>query len=213
VDPDDYLWISALQHYAYCPRQFSLIHVEQAWDENQWTAEGRLLHDRIDSGEAEQRGSIRYERGIQLISHAYRIRGKSDLIEIHTRSDGSLSYYLVEYKRGKPKIEDWDRIQLCAQALCIEEMRSVTVEEAALWYFEMKKRERVLLDDRLRAETKRMIHESIDLIRQAVTPKPTENKTRCTGCSLGDRCAPVTFRRDDSAKYVQFLFLEEDEAP
>lgn len=139
------LAISALQHYAYCPRQFALIHIEQVWDENRFTAEGRVLHERVDSGVAEQRRGTRYERGVLLLSQRYRLTGKMDLLEIEQGDPPH--YFPVEYKRGKPKVEDWDRIQLCAQALCIEEMRSVQVNEGAIWYWEVRKREPVAIDD------------------------------------------------------------------
>ena len=132
------MMLSALQHYAYCPRQFALIHVEQAWEENYWTADGRVLHERVDSGVAEQRRGVRYERGVLLRSERYRLSGKMDLLEIEKGEPPR--YFPVEYKRGKPKLEDWDRIQLCAQALCIEEMRGVHVEEGAIWYWQVRKR-------------------------------------------------------------------------
>src|SRR5690554_129011 len=127
---DDTLNISAIQHYAYCPRQFALIHVEQAWDDNRFTAEGLLLHRRVDGGEPEQRGHIRYERTVLLKSERLGLIGKMDLLEIDT----SAGYRLipVEYKRGRSKTQDWDRLQLCAQALCLEEMRHVDIEEGAI---------------------------------------------------------------------------------
>ena len=151
---DDYLAISALQHYAYCPRQFALIHIEQAWDENRFTAEGRLLHDRVDQGAAEQRRGLRYERAVSLISQDLRLIGKMDLLEIHIGSNGQPDcYFPVEYKRGKPKLEDWDRIQLCAQALCIEEMRKTKVLEGAIWYWEGRRRQPVEMDRELRITT------------------------------------------------------------
>ncbi|MEO1020798.1 MAG: CRISPR-associated protein Cas4, partial [Pseudomonadota bacterium] len=130
----DYLAISALQHYAYCPRQFALIHVEQVWAENRFTAEGRALHERVDSGPAEQRSGVRYERAVSVISRRHRLIGKMDLLEINSADDrADASYFPVEYKRGIPKLEDWDRIQLCAQSLCIEEMRNTKVSEGAIW--------------------------------------------------------------------------------
>ncbi len=198
---DDYIAISALQHYAYCPRQFALIHVEQAWAENRFTAEGRLLHERVDSGEKEQRGALRYERGIQLISQRYRLRGKMDLLEIE--SGDPVRYFPVEYKRGKPKTEDWDRIQLCAQALCLEEMKSAEVLEGAIWYWEVRRRETVMLDDALRRTTVATIEGAREVLANEQTPPPTDNKKRCRACSLIDLCQPGIFRQDWSARYVE----------
>lgn len=198
--------ISALQHYAYCPRQFALIHIEQVWEENRFTAEGRLLHERVDSGVAEQRRETRYERGVLLHSQQYRLTGKMDLLEIE--QGDPLKYYPVEYKRGKPKVEDWDRIQLCAQALCIEEMRDAVVDEGAIWYWEVRKREPVVIDGALRATTKAMIEGAHALLSLGRTPLPIEDRKRCRACSLLDLCEPDTFRNDHSAKYIYELFVK-----
>jgi CRISPR-associated exonuclease Cas4 len=198
--PENFLAISALQHYAYCPRQFALIHVEQVWEENRFTAEGRILHERVDSHEAEQRKDIRYERSVLVKSEQYRIQGKMDLLEIHGTEDKR--YFPVEYKRGKPKIEDWDRLQLCAQALCIEEMRETQVEEGAIWYWEARKREVVTIDEALRQETIEAISHASDIRERGITPPPTSHKKRCQGCSLYHLCEPNTFSKDWSSNYI-----------
>ncbi len=200
---DNTLAISALQHYAYCPRQFALIHVEQAWAENRFTAEGRLLHERVDSGEYEQRGRLRYERGIQLLSERYGLRGKMDLLEIE--SGDPPKYFPVEYKRGKPKVESWDRIQLCAQALCIEEMRSTVVAEGALWYWETRRREQVDINDVLREQTVAVINGARTVLLAGRTPPPTDIKQRCRACSLKELCRPESFRRDWTRQYVESI--------
>jgi len=201
--PENFLAISALQHYAYCPRQFALIHVEQAWAENRFTAEGRILHERVDSNEAEQRKDIRYERSVLVKSEQYRIQGKMDLLEIHGRENKR--YFPVEYKRGKPKTDDWDRLQLCAQALCIEEMRDTRVEEGAIWYWEARKRESVIIDDALRRETIDAISQASDIRERAITPPPTSQKKRCQGCSLYHLCEPNLFSKDWSANYIESI--------
>ena len=198
--PESFLAISALQHYAYCSRQFALIHVEQAWAENRFTAEGRILHERVDSHEAEQRKDIRYERSVLVKSEQYKIQGKMDLLEIHGTDDKR--YFPVEYKRGKPKTEDWDRLQLCAQALCLEEMRETKVEEGAIWYWEARKRETVSIDKALREETIDAISRASDIRERGITPAPTSNKKRCQGCSLYHLCEPSTFTKDWSANYI-----------
>ncbi|HNI38439.1 MAG TPA: CRISPR-associated protein Cas4, partial [Pseudomonadales bacterium] len=188
----------------YCPRQFALIHVEQVWEENRYTAEGRLLHERVDSGVAEQRRNMRYERGVMLLSQQYGVTGKMDLLEIE--SGDSEKYFPVEYKRGKPKVEDWDRIQLCAQALCIEEMRQVQVIEGAIWYWEVRKREQVKMDAALRAATLIAIAGAKTLLAEGKTPPPTQEKSRCKACSLVNLCEPDAFRKDHSAIYINELF-------
>lgn len=200
---DDFLPISALQHYAFCPRQFALIHLEQAWEENYWTAQGRLLHERVDNGEPEQRGNVRFERGVAVISHRLHITGKLDLLEIESRPPGS--FFPVEYKRGKPKVEDWDRVQVCAQILCLEEMRDICIEEGALWYWQVRKRERVVIDDALRIHTETIIAEAQRVLTNGVTPKPVFD-VRCRACSLIDLCEPGALQKDRSAAYVNGIY-------
>lgn len=207
---DNVIAISALQHYAYCPRQFALIHVEQAWEENRYTAEGNLLHERVDTGVAETRNDIRYERSVLLRSERYGLTGKMDLLEII--DDDPPKYFPVEYKRGKPKIEDWDRIQVCAQALCLEEMRGININEGALWYREVRRREPIAIDEQLRATTIDVIERARKVLESGNTPPPTENKKRCRACSLVNLCEPDTFRNDRSATYVKEI-LDGEETP
>ncbi|MDQ1363308.1 MAG: CRISPR-associated exonuclease Cas4 [Pseudomonadota bacterium] len=201
---ENQLAISALQHYAYCPRQFALIHIEQVWAENHFTAEGRVLHERVDSGVAEQRRGTRFERGVLLLSQRYGLTGKMDLLEIE--SGDSPRYFPVEYKRGKPKVEDWDRIQLCAQALCIEEMRNTQVTEGAIWYWEVRRREPIMIDDALRSTTVAVIDGAHALLASGKTPPPIDDKKRCKACSLVDLCQPDAFRRDHTAAYIHDMF-------
>lgn len=203
-----FLPISALQHYAYCPRQFALIHVEQAWEENYFTADGRRLHERVDGGQPEQRKGVRYERSVLLRSDKYLITGKMDLLEVHL--ERPLAYLPVEYKRGKPKVEDWDRIQLCAQALCIEEMRETVVEQGAIWYWETRERELVSIDEDLRNRTIGVIRAAYEVRQQGVTPAPTNNKKLCRACSLKNICQPNIYRNDASARYIKELFADEE---
>ena len=203
-DDTQKLMLSALQHYAFCPRQFALIHVEQVWADNRFTAEGNILHERVDSGVAEQRKEVRYERGVMLKSKRYGLTGKMDLLEIEQGHPPH--YFPVEYKRGKPKVQDWDRIQLCAQALCIEEMRDVRVNEGAIWYWEVRKREAITIDEALRESTIAIIEGAHAVLASGKTPPPTDEIKRCRACSLYDLCEPDTFRRDHSARYINELF-------
>ena len=198
---DNYLAISSLQHYAYCPRQFALIHVEQAWEENRFTAEGQILHQRVDSHEYEQRGTLKFERSVALLSSQFGLIGKMDLLEIE--SGEPPKYFPVEYKRGKPKVEDWDRIQLCAQALCLEEMLNIKVLEGAIWYWEIRRREPVVIDEALRATTIHSIVQSKALRQDGITPRPTVKSSRCRACSLKDLCQPNSFRVDRTIKYIE----------
>jgi len=204
VNDDRPVSISALQHYAYCPRQFALIHVEQVWDENRFTAEGRVLHERVDSGASEQRRDLRTERSVMLRSESLKLVGKMDLLEI-VAEQGEV-YRPVEYKRGKPKTQDWDRIQLCAQALCLEEMRGVNVDTGAIWYWEVRHREQVKFDPELRDTTLSVIRGAHEILASNVTPAPISDKKKCKACSLVNLCEPQSFRIDKSASYVRELF-------
>lgn len=203
---DTLIAISALQHYAYCPRQFALIHLEQAWSDNHFTAQGNVLHERVDSQEAETRGSKRSERSVEVRSEALGLYGKLDLLEVFSPTDGSKSYIPVEYKRGKRKAMDWDRIQLCAQVLCLEEMRGVSIAEAALWYWQERLREVVAIDGRLRADTLACIDAARTVLQSQITPPPTLEVKRCKACSLIDECAPAVVRKDRSVRYAETLF-------
>jgi CRISPR-associated exonuclease Cas4 len=205
---DDFLAISALQHFAYCPRQFALIHVERAWAENLFTSEGRVLHERVDEGPTEQRRGVRYERAVSVISHHLRLTGKMDLLEVEKdEGSGTLRYFPVEYKRGKPKLEDWDRIQLCAQALCIEEMRNTIVAQGAIWYWEVRRREAVDIDEALRLKTSVAIEGARAVLLSGQTPAPV-NDRRCKACSLVDLCSPATFAEDRTGVYIEKMYVD-----
>ncbi|MCP4235340.1 MAG: CRISPR-associated protein Cas4 [Aestuariibacter sp.] len=205
-DDNQSIMISALQHYAFCPRQFALIHLEQVWAENFFTAHGNQLHERVDSSEPEQRGNTRFERSVAVKSQQLQLTGKLDLLEIE--GNPPTRYFPVEYKRGKPKQEDWDKVQLCAQALCLEEMRGIKIDEAALWYWQVRKRFPVELDKSLRSETLSMIDGAHQTMLSGKTPAPTKDKRKCRACSLLDLCEPETFRVDHSSEYIEEIFGE-----
>jgi CRISPR-associated exonuclease Cas4 len=139
-----------------------------------------------------------------LKSEHYGLTGTMDLLEIE--SGNPPRYFPVEYKRGKPKIQDWDRIQLCAQALCIEEMRETHVSEGAIWYWEVRKREPIVIDEALRSATIAVIEGARTVLGSGNTPPPTDEVKRCRACSLRDLCEPETFRRDRSKRYINDLF-------
>ena len=143
----DLVPLSALQHYMHCPRQCALIHVEQVWVESGLTAEGRILHDRVDAGGAEKRRDVKRAFGLPIRCLRLGLVGKADVVEFHRQAGGRWLPYPVEHKRGRRKREDWDRVQLCAQALCLEEMLAVPVPEGALFYGKEQRREVVALDE------------------------------------------------------------------
>ena len=196
--------LSALQHYAFCPRQCALIHNEQAWVENYLTAQGKALHERVDSGEPETRKGVRFERTVHVSAEKLSISGVLDLVEVDTKT-GRLKP--VEYKRGKPKPDPMDEIQLCAQGLCLEEMTGQTVFEGALWYMQNRHRMPVVFSDGLRAETLDTIAQVRGLLESGITPSPEYGK-RCKACSLIEVCQPKLVERDRSVGYVEGVFGE-----
>ncbi|KPN71413.1 CRISPR-associated protein Cas4 [Neisseria sp. 83E34] len=194
--------LSALQHYAFCPRQCALIHNEQVWAENFLTAQGRALHERVDGGEPEMRKGVRFERSVHVSAENLGVHGVLDMVERDIQT-GRLKP--VEYKRGKPKPEPFDEIQLCAQALCLEEMTGQTVAEGALWYMQTRHRVSIVFSDGLRAETLDTIAQVRGLLESGITPPPEYGK-RCKACSLIEVCQPKLMERDRSVGYVEGLF-------
>ena len=185
---DDFILLSALQHYSYCPRQCALIHLDMAWSENAYTAEGRLLHAKADSGRVEVRGDVKTVTGLRLRSARHGVSGKADVVEFH-RVGGNWLPFPVEYKRGRPKRHDSDRIQLCMQALCLEEMLSVGIPRGALFYGKTRRREEVPFTEELRGKTVALARETHTLLRRTDLPPPADDE-RCQGCSLLDLCLP-----------------------
>lgn len=194
--------ISALQHFAFCQRQCALIHLEQVWQENYLTAHGRQLHERVDHGDTETRQGVRFERGVVVTAPNLGLTGKLDLLEYHKTSN---QFIPVEYKRGKPKTSDIDKVQLCAQAICIEEMLSVDVLMGALWYWQTRKRIEVEFDSILRSKTKTLISQVQNLFIQGKTPSPITGK-HCKACSLIDTCHPQLTESDPSHRYIKAIF-------
>jgi CRISPR-associated exonuclease Cas4 len=202
VEEERLIPLSALQHFVFCPRQCAFIHIERLWTENFWTAQGRVLHQRTDEGKPEQRANMRVERSVDVISHTFGIQGVLDVLEIDLKEQ---SYMPVEYKRGKPKTTNCDKVQLCAQALCLEEMRKVEIPRAAIWYWEVRQREWVELGEALREETKAVIRQVHTLFASQNIPPAIYGK-HCMACSLKDDCQPKAMQKDCTDQYVRSLF-------
>jgi CRISPR-associated exonuclease Cas4 len=183
---DSLIPLSALQHHLFCPRQCALIHVEGLWAEDGATTEGRLLHERVDAGRPETRPGVRIARGIALRSLALGVVGRADVVEFHGRPPLPRP---VEYKRGKPKSHQADEVQLCAQAICLEEMFGVEVPEGALFYGQTRRRVIVPFDRALRALTARVAAEARGNIAASRTPPPVYTPA-CRRCSLVELCQP-----------------------
>jgi CRISPR-associated exonuclease Cas4 len=191
---EDFLPVSALQHYLYCPRQCALIHVECLWAENRQTAEGRLLHERADQPVVEHRHGVRTVTAMPLSNAELGIAGVADVVEFLGGADGECPYP-VEYKRGRPKTHRADEVQLCAQALCLEAMFGRRVEKGALFYGMPLRRQVVEFDGELRKLTLEIIHATRQMIAAGHTPPAKFKAERCNACSLLDLCQPRLFAR------------------
>jgi CRISPR-associated exonuclease Cas4 len=199
--------ISALQHLIYCERQCALIHIERLWSENLFTAQGRVLHKRTDEQRVERRGAVRVETGLLLRSLELGLSGKADVVEFHPRSGQPDQPFPVEYKRGCAKKNLSDKIQLCAQALCLEEMLEIHVPAGALFYGKTKRRLDVPFDESMRKETKRASQRLHELITNGQTP-PAEYGKKCEACSLAELCMPRLGGRSSVSRYLKKAISE-----
>lgn len=197
-EEDDFLLISGIQHFSFCRRQWAMIHLEQQWKENLRTVEGRIVHERChDEGFTEKRKGLLTTRGMRVFSRTLGAVGQCDVVEFHRQADGVRLFgqegtwraVPVEYKRGKPKTEDCDRLQLAAQAMCLEEMLGGEVPRAYLFYDEIRRREEVEVTEALRQEVRDVFREMHDYARRGHTPK-AKPKKQCQSCSMKELCLP-----------------------
>lgn len=203
--PDaDLIALSALQHYLYCPRQCALIHIEQSWAENTATAEGRVGHERVHAVESEMRRGVRTVTGMPLRSDRLGVSGIADVVELHRAADGVWHPFPVEHKRGRPKAHRADEVQLCAQAMALEEMFAVEIRAGALFYGQPRRRTAVTFDPTLRELTQTVAAAARTLIASGRTPRMEYDKKRCDGCSLIELCRPqATGARRSAAAWLE----------
>jgi CRISPR-associated exonuclease Cas4 len=220
---EDYLLLSGIQHMAFCERQWALIHIEQAWDENVRTIEGKHLHDRADDPfKNETRKDIRVVRAMPVISNKLGLRGIADVVEFQRTEEylegitirlknrkGWWRPYPVEYKRGRPKRDDRDAVQLCAQAMALEEMLNITIDSGFLFYGEIRRREQIIFTDELRKRTEELSRKMHEMMAEGKTPKATKGK-HCSLCSLKEICQPeLTIRHRSVEKYLARMVASE----
>lgn len=198
--------LSALQHLLYCPRQCGLIHLEQAWAENQFTAEGQVLHKKAHEGSDESKAGVRITRSLPVCSSVLGVSGQCDIVEFHENN----LVVPVEYKRGKPKAHRADEIQLCAQAMCIEEMLGIKITKGFLFYGENRRRTPVDFDEILRKLVKEAAASLHTMIASRQTPLAEYDTRRCDACSLIDLCQPkaLRFKRGAQAWFSSTLKSE-----
>jgi CRISPR-associated exonuclease Cas4 len=193
MDDEFFIPVSALQHMLFCERQFALIHVEQMWRENQFTAEGRILHERVHQEGHESRRTIRQEYGYKIRSLKYGCIGVCDLVEIQIENKKPICVTPVEFKRGHSKTSNIDLVQLCAQALCLQEMFGMEVGYGQMYYFKEQRRKTIEFDDTLIALTVSLMQKCKDYIERRVTPRAIYDPAKCNTCSLFDLCGPKSF--------------------
>lgn len=217
---DQLLPISALQHLAFCERQCALIHLEQAWTENRFTAEGRVLHENVHEGGSEARRDLRLATGLRLRSLRLGLSGQADLVEFHRQEssanavrlsgiDGWWRPFPVEYKRGRPKAHDADEVQLCAQAVCLEEMLGVAIPAGALFYGASRRRREVVFSLDLRAKVEQASRRLHQLLQEGRTPAAVYQAEKCDHCSLLEQCQPRLAVRTAEAYLHRMLEGEE----
>ena len=208
---EDFLPLSGLQHFAFCRRQWALIHIERQWTENLRTVEGHLFHERAhDAARRERRGDTLILRGLPIFSRTLGLSGQCDVVEFLQSPDGvplrgEEGRWLpcpVEYKRGKPKAHQADELQLCAQAMCLEEMLCCSIPEGALFYGEPRRRTVVFFTPELRETVRRDSDEMHQLYHRGHTPKAKPSKS-CSACSLKELCLPQLVRRESVQTYLR----------
>ena len=213
---DEYLQLSGLQHFSFCRRQWALIHIENQWSENLRTIEGNLFHNRAhDEQRRERRGDTLILRGLPIVSHTLKLSGQCDVLEFHASpkgvhlrgEEGLWIPFPVEYKRGAPKENFADQLQLCAQAICLEEMLCCSISEGALFYGETRRRTAVLFTEELREKVRLTTAEMHQMFRRSYTPKVRPTKS-CNACSLKELCLPVLMRKKNVSEYLKTAMEE-----
>lgn len=208
---DDFLQLSGLQHFRFCRRQWALIHIEQLWAENLRTVEGEFLHERAhDAAQREWRGDLLITRDMRVFSPSLGVSGSCDVVEFRRSDtgvplpgrDGKYQPYPVEYKRGSPRSDTANHLQLCAQAMCLEEMLCCDIPEGAIYYGEIRRREKVPLTEELRREVKDTLQEMHQLYQRRHTPKVRPSKA-CNACSLKELCLPKLMRHQSVSEYLR----------
>lgn len=212
---EDYLMLSGIQHFAFCRRQWALIDIEQQWEENYHTTLGDLFHKRAhDSDIMEKRGNTIIAHGMSVASAKLGLSGECDVVEFHAskkgitlhKYPGTWSVYPVEYKKGLPKDGIEDEAQLCAQAICLEEMFLTEIPEGSLFYGDNRRRTKVLFTEELRSKVYEMAEEMHQLFEKGYTPKVKPSK-KCNACSLKNVCMPKLLKNTDVSKYIEESML------
>jgi len=212
MNDDELIQLSGLQHVMFCPRQFALIHMEQVWHENRLTAQGRVLHDNAhDPFFTEKRKDLLITRAVPVVSYTLGVSGECDVVEWRNSDsgisiDGRTGLWQptpIEYKRGKPKKGTFDEVQLCAQAICLEEMLGVHIVKGFLYYEEIRSRTEVFFDGVLRGKVTEAAEAAHRILESGILPAPDRPKTQCRNCSLIDECMPTAKAKKSAKEYIR----------
>lgn len=213
---DDFLQLSGLQHFKFCRRRWALIHIENQWAENYRTIDGAIMHQNAHDTEfRESRGDRVITRGVSVYSSRLGVSGQCDVLEYHLGNtgiplpgkEGLWQPYPVEYKRGSPREDTGDALQLCGQAMCLEEMLCCDIPEGALYYGEIRRRERVAFTEELRGQVRGLLEEMHQLYRRGYTPKVKPTKS-CNACSLKELCLPRLMKNRSVSAYLKAAMEE-----
>ena len=213
---EDFLQLSGLQHFKFCRRRWALIHIENQWEENYRTIDGAILHQNAHDTEfLESRGDRFITRGVSIYSAELGVSGQCDVLEYHRGNtgipiagkDGLWQPFPVEYKRGRPREDTGDALQLCGQAMCLETMLCCDIPEGALYYGEIRRRERVAFTPELRAQVRQMLEQMHDLYQRGYTPKVRPTKS-CNACSMKELCLPKLMKNRSVSAYLKAAMEE-----
>lgn len=217
---DDMLMLSGIQHFAFCPRQWALIHINQEWSDNRLTIEGEIMHQHVDDPYYRQKsGNVICLRSVNVASKKLGLYGLSDLIELHPSDSANNAIihpfypgywipYPIEYKRGKSKINSIDTVQLAAQAMCLEEVYNIIINEGAIFYGETRRRDIVIFDENLRSKVKALVNHMHDIYEKGILPH-AEKQPYCRSCSLKDICMPDVASVTSASDYIKDNLYEE----
>ena len=212
-----FLMLSGLKHFAFCRRRWALVHIEQLWEENVLTLDGHYMHERVhDAGFTESRGSVLLSRAMPIRSQTLRITGECDMVELHRDPsgvpiqgrEGTWRLYPVEYKRGKPDERGADEMQLCAQALCLEEMFVTDIPEGAVYYGQTRRRKKVAFSEELRQQVRAALEEMHQYFARGTTPRAKMTRA-CKSCSMVELCQPGLSKHLSASEYVRRALEEE----
>lgn len=216
---EEFLQLSGIQHFVFCRRQWALAYIEMQWQENVRTVEGKILHENAhDASLKEKRGDLLIVRAMPIHSREMGVSGECDVVEFHKSKEGinlagregTYTVTPVEYKRGKPKTDDSDVLQVAAQALCLEEMLCCTISHGYIYYGEIRRRVKIEFTNEIKNRVKSIFAEMHKYYAQQYTPKVKISK-KCNACSLKHICLPVLNKNKSVSGYIEKRISEEEE--